>query len=296
MTPDLPRLIEYEPLARHTAWNIGGPARYYMEADTPAALQAALIWGQARKIPLLLLGSGTKMLIRDSGFPGLVLRYTARHWHIDETSGRLRVASGAPMAGTARRVSHQGWAGLEWAEGLPGTIGGAIYGNAGCYGGDIASVLARAWLFIDGAPCEWPVAQWQYNYRNSRLKAEEHQDSYSLPPVILAAEFRLQQADPAQLAETMARTAAARKSKTPWGRSCGSVFKNPPDHAAGQLLEMAGLKGQRIGGAEISSQHANYIVNVGGATSDDVMRLITLAHDIVLQQSGIDLELEVQLV
>ncbi|KPV47689.1 UDP-N-acetylenolpyruvoylglucosamine reductase, partial [Kouleothrix aurantiaca] len=196
-----------------------------------------------------------------------------------------RIGAGAPMAGTVRRLAAQGWAGLEWAEGLPGTIGGAVFGNAGCYGGDVAGVLQRAWLLMNDAVEEWPAAQFAYGYRTSALKqakdeqrTTDDQHAYTLGPssvgpIVLAAEFALQRADRQALAAQMERTAAERKGKTPWGSSCGSVFKNPPGRSAGQLLEAAGMKGTRVGQAEIAQKHANYIVNLGGASSDDVLRL-----------------------
>lgn len=314
----LERLIENEPLARHTSWRIGGPARYYLEAMNVAELQTALEWAAGQGLPVFVLGGGTNLLVRDAGFPGLALRYRAQQWRIESADavidsgmqelrvpstktllgpadGRLYVEAGAPMTGTVRRVAAQGWGGMEWAEGLPGAVGGAVYGNAGCYGGDIAGVLERAWLLIDGAVAEWPVAQFAYGYRTSRLK-QDAADQQTARPIVLAAELRLQRADPVELAATMAAIAAERKSKTPWGSSCGSVFKNPPGDSAGRLIEAAGLKGARSGGAEISQRHANYIINLGGAHSADVLRLIELARSEVLRQFGVELELEVQVV
>ncbi len=293
-------MIEHEPLAPHTSWRIGGPARYYREVAHPDDLRAALTWASERDLPVFLLGGGTNTLIRDAGFPGLVLRYVASDWHIqahmEGERGTLCVQAGAPMAGTVRRIAAQGWGGLEWAEGLPGTVGGAVFGNAGCYGGDIAGVLERAWVLVGDEVELWTVSDMDYAYRNSRLKTQARQQATNIAPVVLAADMSVQRADPHELAAAMARTAAARKERTPWGRSCGSVFKNPPTSAsAGQLIDRAGLKGQRSGAAEISTRHANYIVNLGGASSDDVLRLIDLAHNTVQQQFGIDLELEVQI-
>ncbi len=297
------QITEYEPLSRHTSWRIGGPARYYSPVSSAAELRQVIAWGRAHELPLFLLGGGTNLLARDSGFDGLVIRYTARDWCIDDQgdTARLHADAGAPMAGTARRVSAAGWAGLEWAEGLPGTIGGAAFGNAGCYGGDMANVLAQAVVLTDGAEQAWPAEHLDYAYRSSCLKAARNQPVVQgLPPVILTVTLRLERSDPAELAAVMARNAAARKQKTPWGRSCGSVFKNPPAGtsgavlSAGQLIDQAGLKGTRVGGAEISPKHANYIVNLGDASSDDVLRLIDLARTSVLQQTGIELDLEIQ--
>jgi UDP-N-acetylmuramate dehydrogenase len=301
-------IIENEMLAKHTAWRIGGPARYYVKVTTIEELRAGLEWAEQHNLPFFLIGGGTNLLVRDTGFPGLVLHYANRAWRVtsdtphSETSGAtgtLYAEAGAPMAGTVRRVAAQGWAGLEWAEGLPGTVGGAVYGNAGCYGGDIASGLIRAWVLANEQVEEWPVQQFAYGYRTSLLKRVELESEtssiYRRTPIVLAAEFRLVRADPAELAEKMAAIAAERKRKTPWGSSCGSVFKNPPGQSAGWLIEQTGLKGARCGAAEISQRHGNYIVNLGGARSDDVLHLIEMARSAVLRQFGIELELEVKI-
>lgn len=288
---------EYELLAPYTAWRIGGPARFFTQAASAADLSAALVWAARRDLAVFLLGGGSNVLIRDQGFAGLVVRFRAHDVQIEAhgDEARATIEAGAPMAGTARRLARQGWAGLEWAEGLPGTIGGALYGNAGCYGGDIASALERAWVLVDGEIQEWPAARFAFGYRTSALKRQSAGFA-KLRPIILAATFRLQREDLTVLARRMERTAGERRSKTPWGASCGSVFKNPPGESAGRLIEAAGLKGTRIGNAEIAAKHANYIVNLGGASSDDVLRLIDLARQRVLAEFGIELELEVQLV
>jgi UDP-N-acetylmuramate dehydrogenase len=309
--------LEHEPLAKYTAWRIGGPARYLWNAVSPEELREALRWGAERQLPALLLGGGSNVLVPDAGWPGLVVRYRAQELRVEEAGaeGRAWIAAGAPMAGTARRLARQGWAGLEWAEGLPGTIGGAVFGNAGCYGGDIASSLTRAWLLVSEEIEEWPVERFGYGYRTSTLKAERakppidthahrsqeedirvHLRSSLVTPIVVAAEFVMRRADPVELARQMERTAETRKSKTPWGSSCGSVFKNPPGDSAGRLIEAAGLKGTRSGAAEIAQKHANYIVNLGGASSDDVLRLIDIARERVLGAFGVELELEVQVI
>ncbi|MBS1964277.1 MAG: UDP-N-acetylmuramate dehydrogenase [Chloroflexi bacterium SZAS-1] len=286
-------IIENEPLAKYTSWRIGGPARWFANATTADELREALAWAHVHAVPVFVLGGGTNLLVRDAGFAGLVLRYRDTSLQLRPQGERAtaHIGAGAPMAGTVRRLAAQGWAGLEWAEGLPGTIGGAVFGNAGCYGGDIAGVLQRAWLLASNEIEEWPTERFVFGYRTSVLKAAQTQPA----PIVLAAEFALQRADRQALAEQMDRTAAERKSKTPWGSSCGSVFKNPPSTSAGRLIEAAGLKGARIGQAEIAQKHANYIVNLGGASSDDILALIELARERVQREFGIELVLEVQI-
>lgn len=314
------KILENEPLARYTSWKIGGPARYFASAASAEEFGALLTWAQDESLPVLILGGGTNMLIADGGFPGLVIRNRATQQRIEDhgDAAVLWTESGAPTAGTARRLVAQGYGGLVWAEGLPGTIGGALYGNAGCYGGDMAHALIRAFVLRDGEVEEWPVERFAYDYRSSALKRGPLALSASRPPraqagngtggegspttdhrppiAILAAEIRLFRDDPTRLAAEMRAIAEARKSKTPAGSSCGSVFKNPPGTTAGTLLDRAGLKGTRIGGAVVSEKHANYIVNQGGATARDILRLSEIMRERVLRDFGIELELEVQVV
>ncbi|MFQ3631862.1 UDP-N-acetylmuramate dehydrogenase [Roseiflexus sp.] len=293
------RYLENEPLAPYTSWRIGGPARFFAQVTSVSEIVQALAWANQRDLAVFVLGGGSNILIRDTGFDGLVLRIRLQNVRLEVNGDEARamVESGAPMAGTARRLARQGWAGLEWAEGLPGTIGGALHGNAGCYGGDIATSLERAWVLVHGETQEWPVERLAFGYRTSVLKQMRADGgSWRNQPIILAAAFRLYRDDLTTLAQRMERTSHERRSKTPWGASCGSVFKNPPGDSAGRLIEAAGLKGTRIGNAEIAVRHANYIINLGGASSDDVLRLIDLARERVLAMTGIELELEIQIV
>ena len=308
-------IIENEPMAKYTSWRIGGPARYFANAGTPEALRAALAWADEHTLPVFVLGGGTNLLARDAGFDGLVLRCRSQELRVEAEgdAGRAWIAAGAPMAGSVRKLAAQGWGGLQWAEGLPGTIGGAVFGNAGCYGSDVAALLARAWLLVGDVIEEWPIERFAYGYRTSVLKQtnderpttkdqSDHRDTFVLrpssfvKPIVLAAEFNVQRADPRELAAQMEHTAAERKGKTPWGSSCGSVFKNPPRESAGRLIEAAGLKGTRVGGAEIAQKHANYIINLGGASSADVLGLIEIARERVFKEFGVELELEVQII
>jgi len=308
-------MVENEPLAKYTSWRIGGPARFFANAATPEDLREALGWARERALPVFVLGGGTNLLARETGFAGMVLRYRSQELRVEAEgdAGRAWIAAGAPLAGSVRKLAAQGWGGMQWAEGLPGTIGGAVFGNAGCYGGDIATVLKRAWLLVGDDIEEWPVERFAYGYRMSVLKRTKDErpmtkrpsaqhDTFVLrpssfvSPIVLAAEFNIQRADPRELAAQMERTATERKGKTPVGSSCGSVFKNPPRESAGRLLEAAGLKGTRVGGAEIAQKHANYIVNLGGASSDDVLGLIEIARERVFKEFGIALELEVQII
>ncbi len=295
-------IIEQMPLAQFTSWRIGGRARFFTEVDTVEALRAAVQWGRERDVPMLLLGGGTNMLISDAGFDGLVLRYRAQSWHLYEQADVLYAEAGVPMSKVVWGTAQRGWGGIEWAAGLPGTLGGAVYGNAGCYGGDIAGVLSRAWMLVDGDIQQWPVERLAYGYRSSILKAQgvgwKPGQGVPLPPIILVAEMRVTRQNMDDLMQTVRWVAAERKRKTPVGHTCGSVFQNPSmvSESAGQLIDRAGLRGERIGQAQVSEQHANYIINLGGASSDDVLRLIELVRQTVFRQFGLSLDLEIQVV
>ncbi len=352
----IPRVLrEYEPLAKHTSWRIGGAARFYAAVENVESLQEVLHWGYAQSLPLWILGSGTNVLVRDEGFDGLVIRYMARTWEIAEAQdgGVLYAEAGVPIGRMVWMVGARGWGNMEWAAGLPGSAGGALYGNAGCYGGDVASILRRAWVLVEDEVQEWSASHMGFAYRSSVLKAQDspytsmlvagsesvaaaaHSPSrpqretiddgpesvdthrshaagigdsekddttrkhFPVIPrlaVLLAGEFQLARAEQAALVERMQQVVSLRKAKTPVGSSCGSVFKNPSSlpQSAGQLIDAAGLKGTRIGAAEISQMHANYIVNLGGASADDVLRLIEMARSRVLREFGVELELEIQ--
>ncbi len=309
------QLLENEPLARFISWRIGGPARYFAAVTSSDALRDLLQAADDAELPVFILGGGTNILVADGGYPGLVIRNRATEQRIEEHGDdiRLWVESGAPTAGTARRMAARGFGGLVWAEGLPGTIGGAIFGNAGCYGSEMNVNLIRAWVLRNGEVEEWPKARFEHGYRTSVLKRELQgvgvesaaqgtadigsAASQSLTPtVILAAELQLHRDNPAKLEAEMAAIAEARKGKTPAGSSCGSVFKNPPGTTAGTLLDQAGLKGTRVGAAVVSEKHANYIVNLGGATASDVLRLTEIMRERVLATFGVELHLEVQVV
>ncbi len=288
-------IVEQEPLARYVGWRIGGPARYFANARTPAEIVDLARWGAERELPLFVLGGGTNILVADGGFPGLVLRNRAAAVRLEASGDEatLHAEAGAPMAGTARRMAGQGLAGLVWAEGLPGTLGGAVYGNAGCYGADTDSNVLDATLLLPGGATDvWSNEQLGFGYRTSALKATGAIGR----PIVLEARLRLHRDNPVRLAEQMAAIAAERRSKTPSGSSCGSSFKNPPGTSAGRLLDAAGLKGTRVGGAVVSDRHANYIVNLGGATAADVLRLMEIMRARVFDEFAVELEPEVEIV
>ncbi len=283
---------ESVPLAPMTSWRIGGPARAFTEPRSPEDLIRLRRDAERRSWPVFLIGGGSNILVSDEGYPGLVVRYHDRSHEISARGDTATVRAGAraSLARLAREVALLGWRGLEWAEGIPGTIGGAVVGNAGAYGGDIAGVVDSIdVLLADGGRESWTPERLDYGYRHSAMRGKD-----PTGVIILQARFRLRRDDPDRLAAEIKRISAERKGKTPAGSSCGSVFRNPPGASAGRLIEEAGCKGMRIGAAVVSEKHANYIVNLGGAKARDVLDLIDRVRTRVRAATGVSLELEIQ--
>jgi UDP-N-acetylmuramate dehydrogenase len=285
-----------EPLARYTSARIGGPADYLATADSAAELAELVLGARALGLEPIILGGGSNVLVSDAGVRGLVIVNRARLLTFRETAERPTVwaESGANLGALARQCTARGLGGLEWAATVPGTVGGAVVGNAGAHGGDLAGNLVLAEILQpDGSVRRWEPAELELTYRHSRLKRLKAQGQ---PVVVLAAELAVTRGEPRALQAKVEEFVAHRKLTQPPGASLGSMFKNPPGDYAGRLIEAAGLKGLRVGQAEISPRHANFFVNLGEARAADVFALIHRAHAAVLAQSGVDLELEVELV
>jgi UDP-N-acetylmuramate dehydrogenase len=261
--------------------------------ESVEALVEAARAAQADGLPWRVLGGGSNVLVSDAGVRGLVIVNRARQT-VFEDGFVVQAESGANLAALARSCVARGWAGLEWAVGVPGTVGGAVVGNAGAHGGDISGVLQSVTVLDAGEVVQWPAERLGYAYRNSVLKRSAREGAVSC--VVLAATLALEPGDPAHLAQKADEFLERRKRIQPPGPSFGSMFKNPPGDYAGRLIEAAGLKGTQIGGAQVSPLHANFFVNTGGATAADVLALVQLARQRVQEQFGVELELEVELV
>jgi UDP-N-acetylmuramate dehydrogenase len=289
-------LRQGELLAPHTSIRIGGPADLFLPATRAEQVVAALHAAHALGVPCRVIGGASNLLVADAGVPGLVvksmLRSAVRYVPHPTEPGRVTMiaSAGHLLAGLARQSARRGLAGLVWASNVPGTVGAAVVNNAGAFGGVMAEVLERA-LVVD------PMGHTHYvtpddlamAYRSTRLKRRE------LEGVVLEAEIRLTEADPAALEAELRAVRDQRRRTQPAGFSVGSTFTNPPGDSAGRLIDAAGLKGRRVGGAEVSSLHANFIVNRGGATAQDVYTLMRVMQDSVHAQTGIWLVPEVQL-
>ena len=281
------------PLARYTAVRVGGPADALLVAESVDELAdtASRLWDL--DIPFIILGGGSNVLISDAGVRDVVIINRAREAHIDgqASSPTVWAGSGVSLGSMARRVASLGLGGMEWAAGIPGTVGGAVFGNAGAHGGNVAGSLLMAEILTrDGRREQWPVDKMGYTYRSSIFKRKPSD------VVILSAKFRLEHSTPKAVQEKIDEFSAHRKRSQPPGASMGSIFKNPPGDYAGRLIEAAGLKGTRTGGAEISPKHANFFVNHGGCTAADIFALIQLARDTVLEKFGVKLECEIELI
>ncbi|MEA3438759.1 MAG: UDP-N-acetylmuramate dehydrogenase [Chloroflexota bacterium] len=298
------------PLARYTAAMIGGPADALLEVHTSGELVEAVksLWNTT--LPFTLLGAGSNVLVCDDGVRGGVIVNRARSIEFDEETELVSVwaESGTNFGLIARQAGQRGLGGLEWAAGIPGTLGGAVVGNAGAHGSNIAGCLILAEILhnkgaIGSAEPEteiWTVEDFQYQYRSSRLKqqlsASQENGNGQPAAVVLSARLRLEPSTPQQVLTRMEKFASYRRETQPPGASMGSMFKNPPGDYAGRLIEAVGLKGARLGDAQISPLHANFFINLGKATASDVLALIDEARTQVKEEFGIDLELEIEIV
>lgn len=280
-----------EPLKRYTTYRIGGPADVLVEAASEEDVVKTLAAAKECGVPVYVMGAGSNLLISDEGVRGVVLRLGHLLGEISFDGHGVRAQAGVSLPKLAKLAADHGLSGLEWGGGVPGTVGGAVAMNAGAHGSDTSKILRRAHLVSrDGERRAAALEEMRYSYRRSGLIRE---GGY----VVVAAEFCLIPDDHRAITERMKRFAARRRSTQPLGvPSSGSVFKNPPGDYAGRLIEAAGLKGTRIGGAEISAVHGNFIVNRGDASARDVKSLIDLARRAVRDTFGIELELEVELV
>jgi UDP-N-acetylmuramate dehydrogenase len=287
------RLQENVCMANYTTMNIGGKADALIIVYTAVEMENFINKLWELDIPFVILGSGSNVLISDKGIHDLVLINHAHNLRINTNVQPASVwaESGANLAQVARQTSLRGLSGLEWASAIPGTVGGAVYGNAGAFKKDISCNLLHAEILhrINGKQI-WDKDHFRYSYRASILK-KESQDA-----IILTATFTLEKGDPDMIKSLMEENRQKRMKTQPPGPSLGSVFRNPEADKAGRLIEAVGLKGKKVGGAEISPMHANFIINTGNAKAQDVLDLILLAKQAVESNFGIHLIPEIQII
>src|SRR6266567_1767408 len=282
------KLLENEPLSRYTTWRIGGPARYLaMPADSEDVVRA-LELAQDRGLPWVVLGLGSNVLVKDGGFPGVVIRMGKGLDRFEMKGATAIIGAGMPTPILARRTAEAGFAGVERFVGIPGTVGGGIYMNAGCHGAEFSEVVTEVTVMdARGKVKQLSRKQISFKYRSSNLEG-----------IVLEAKLVLGEESPAKLKELQAKLFRWRKAGTPFDQPCcGSTFTNPSGtKTAGMLIDECGLKGFTIGGAQVSTLHANYIINKGTATASDVLKVIEHLRKTVAKKTGVTLELECKVI
>ena len=287
--------LEIKPkasLAKLTTFRVGGEAQWLALPKTPVQLKSAIAWGNDQSLPITLLGAGSNLLISDRGLPGLVICTRAlRHSEFDSATGKVVAAAGEPWSSLAWKAARHGLQGFEWTIGIPGTVGGAVVMNAGAHGGETADILVAAEVLDpDGTTVQVTPEDLAYRYRTSNLQGGNR--------IVTTATFQLSPGhDPTDVKAATATDLKQRRTTQPYHLpNCGSVFRNPKPHSAGRLIEQAKLKGFQIGEAQISTLHANFIVNLGGARAEDVLAVIRHAQATIWERDGVKLETEVKII
>jgi UDP-N-acetylmuramate dehydrogenase len=306
-----------EPLTRHGTFGVGGPADAWLAVDNEADLIDLVSMAARERWPLMLVGNGTNLLYTDAGVRGIVVQNALSKWELtdlgDDTA-RLVGGAGVNLPKLVNDLAARGWAGLEWGAGVPASLGGTVISNAGAHGASLSDTL-QAVRVVDARHLEtgpvvhdYALADLQMAYRDSRFRSHRRVEFDSqgrpLPPprgliepaeLVTSVTCRLRRDAPEALKARVAQYRQHRKETQPPQASAGSVFKNPPGDYSGRLIEAAGLKGKQIGKAQLSSRHANFIVNLGGARAADILALIALARATVRERFGVELELEIEL-
>ncbi|MCO5183529.1 MAG: UDP-N-acetylmuramate dehydrogenase [Anaerolineae bacterium] len=291
------RFKRKQTLAKYTSARVGGAAEMFVTVETAAELQMAVELAHQHNIPFFVLGGGSNILIADEGVSGLIILNKAKNVTFRNSGVGVvcSAESGVNLSALTRKCISKGLGGLEWAIGIPGTVGGAVVGNSGAHGGDMAGNLLSAMIWVPGEGVRmFSNREMQYGYRDSILKHEQQQDSPRR--VVLSAELQLKPEAVEILTARAEGFTAHRKQTQPAGASMGSMFKNPAHYYAGYLLEAAGMKGFAVGDAQISEKHANFFMNNGNASAEDIRALLAEAWNVVREQFGIEMETEVELV
>lgn len=307
------QILENEPMSKHTSFKVGGPARFFVKAESLADLKEAFALAREKGLPRFILGNGTNLLVSDNGFEGVVITLAGEFSDIaDLGAGQFKVGAATPLGRFARTALKQGYAGIHKLAGIPGTLGGAIYMNAGAYGQEIGTHCTQViTLDVEGYTHEYSNEDCAFGYRRSAFQKACAAHPAGAAETILSATYQLESGSlagesqgqtvarlEAELAECMAKRKASQPLNMP---NAGSTFKRlergssemPQQIAPGYYIEQAGLKGYRIGGAEVSTLHANFIVNAGGATARDILDLSDYVKARVAEKFGVELQREI---
>ena len=282
---------ENEPLANHTSMKIGGPADILIEPSSIENLKKAVEVIKDSGVKWTVIGRGSNLLVSDKGIEGVVIKLGSGLDDLEIDGTRVTVGGGLSLVNFAITISRKGLSGLEFAGGIPGSIGGAVYMNAGAHGSDISQILEKAYVLFEDGSLEWlSNEEMKFSYRTSVLQKER-------PGIVIGAIFKLEEGNKDEIVAELQKNKDYRKETQPYNfPSCGSVFRNPLPNYAGNLIEKSGLKGHQIGGAQISELHANFIVNKGNAKAEDVLGLIQHVKDTVLDLHGVKMETEVEII
>lgn len=280
-------LLLAEPMTKHTSFHIGGPAELMAQPQSEAELQSLLLKAAEAAVPVTLVGNGSNLLVRDKGIRGLVIKLGSMLRDIKVSGNVLTFGSGVSLAQASKKAAELGLSGMEFAVGIPGSIGGAVYMNAGAYDGEMAKVVKSVRVMdAAGEVSELSAGELDFGYRHSALQGSGK--------IVTSVTVELATGDKQAIAEKMADFSNRRITKQPLELpSAGSMFKRPPGYFAGTLIDQTGLKGYTVGGAQVSTKHAGFVVNIGGATAADVLQLISDVQEKVFAAHGVHLEPEV---
>lgn len=288
---DVGKVLENEPLKKHTTMKVGGPADVFVEPKSIEGLMKTMEIIKKHHADWRVIGRGSNLLVLDEGIAGVVIKLGNGISHLTIQDEEITVGGGYSLVSLSTLISRKGLSGLEFASGIPGSVGGAVYMNAGAHGSDISNVLKKAHILFADGTLEWlSNEEMEFSYRSSILQKKR-------PGICLEAVFQLKKGDRDSIVSTMQKNKEYRRETQPWNHPCaGSIFRNPLPHYAGQLIEKAGLKGYKIGGAKISEMHGNFIVNEDNATASDVLALIDFVKKTIYEQFQIKMETEVEIV
>ena len=285
------KVLPNEPLANHTTMKIGGPADVLVEPKSLEKLQETMETINKYKVKWTAIGRGSNLLVSDLGIEGVVIKLGNGMDHLELEGDEVHVGGGYSLIKLVTIISKKGLTGLEFAGGIPGSVGGAVYMNAGAHGSDMSKVLKKAHILFEDGKMEWLNAdQLNFSYRTSILQKER-------PGICLEAVLNVEQGNREEVVAQLQKNKDYRRDTQPFSYPCaGSIFRNPLPDYAGQLIEKAGLKGHKIGGAKVSDMHANFIVNDDGAKAQDVLNLIEYIKKTILEKYNVQLETEVEII
>ncbi|MGG1678805.1 UDP-N-acetylmuramate dehydrogenase [Neobacillus sp. NRS-1170] len=285
------KVKENEPLAHHTTIKIGGPADIFIEPTSVTNLEKVMDIIKKHQVNWRAIGRGSNLLVSDKGIEGAIIKLGSGIDHLDINGSEITVGGGHSLVSLSTLISKKGLSGLEFASGIPGSVGGAVYMNAGAHGSDISKILTKAHILFEDGTMEWlSNEEMDFSYRTSVLQKKR-------PGIVVEAVFQLDEGEKGNIVAQMQKNKDYRKETQPWNYPCaGSIFRNPLPNYAGKLVEVAGLKGFSIGGAKISEMHGNFIINAGNATAGDVLALIQHVKDTIYNLYEIRMETEVEIV